>query len=233
MISAAGENLPWTGQQVLVDFLLWISDQEEEHFLNREDLMHYGVVLRLHPAPLPRYAGHHSLSWALLNNERSHGIAWHMVEDMSTTRRLEKDGGKVWFTASFDIQQTHEEHPDTRATLIKKCTQTTIESLPSLLDDELMKRGECGSEANDQNTKMRSKDYHARYERVPMIVAWDEPYEAILTLHTASTFPEARFILLRVTASALSDYVFFGGAEQHVRSPEGSDWRCTVCLFEL
>ena len=47
--STASENLPWSDKSVLVDFLLWISDLEEEHFLNREDLMQYGVVLRYAP----------------------------------------------------------------------------------------------------------------------------------------------------------------------------------------
>ena len=140
---------------------------------------------RLHPSALPRYAGYHPLSWALLNRERSHGIAWHMVEDMSTSRQLALDGGKVWFSRSFDLAQVHEPNFDTRGSLVHKCTKCVIESFPDLLELELLKRGECGSEANDQNSKIRSKDYHPRYARPAMVVQWNVPYEEVFALHQA------------------------------------------------
>ncbi|NDA89622.1 MAG: amino acid adenylation domain-containing protein [Alphaproteobacteria bacterium] len=37
-------------------------------------------AINFHDGPLPRYAGIHSTSWALLNNEKSHGVTWHIME---------------------------------------------------------------------------------------------------------------------------------------------------------
>jgi hypothetical protein len=37
-------------------------------------------AINYHDGPLPRYAGVHATSWALLIRERSHAVSWHMVE---------------------------------------------------------------------------------------------------------------------------------------------------------
>ena len=104
-------------------------------------------MARLHPSELPHYAGFHSLSWALANKERRHGISWHMVEDMSTSQQVELDGGKVWFTSSYPIVQGHEDAGfDTLASLHGKTTHCVVESFPRLLEEELLKRGEGGRE---------------------------------------------------------------------------------------
>ena len=36
-------------------------------------------AFNFHDSPLPRYAGIHATSWALLNRERVHGISWHRI----------------------------------------------------------------------------------------------------------------------------------------------------------
>ncbi|OWF45614.1 uncharacterized protein LOC110456801 [Mizuhopecten yessoensis] len=33
-----------------------------------------------HDSPLPRYAGIHATSWAIINGESDHGISWHIIE---------------------------------------------------------------------------------------------------------------------------------------------------------
>ena len=37
-------------------------------------------MINFHDGPLPRYAGLHVTSWALLNQEREHGVSWHVME---------------------------------------------------------------------------------------------------------------------------------------------------------
>src|SRR5262245_38943901 len=37
------------------------------------------LAINFHDAPLPRYAGLHATSWAIVNGEREHGISWHEV----------------------------------------------------------------------------------------------------------------------------------------------------------
>ncbi|MCA9710196.1 MAG: hypothetical protein KDK70_30430, partial [Myxococcales bacterium] len=36
-------------------------------------------AVNFHDSPLPRYAGLHATSWALLHGEREHGISWHEI----------------------------------------------------------------------------------------------------------------------------------------------------------
>ena len=38
--------------------------------------------INYHDGPLPRYAGTHATSWALMNRERSHGVSWHRIVEM-------------------------------------------------------------------------------------------------------------------------------------------------------
>lgn len=38
-------------------------------------------AINFHDGPLPRYAGLHATSWALMNRERHHGVSWHMIAD--------------------------------------------------------------------------------------------------------------------------------------------------------
>ena len=39
-------------------------------------------AINFHDGPLPRYAGMHSTSWALLNQETGHGITWHGIVEL-------------------------------------------------------------------------------------------------------------------------------------------------------
>ncbi len=39
-------------------------------------------TINYHDGPLPKYAGTHATSWAILNHERQHAITWHFVTDV-------------------------------------------------------------------------------------------------------------------------------------------------------
>jgi nocardicin nonribosomal peptide synthetase NocA len=55
-----------------------------------------GVAVNYHNSPLPRYAGVHATSWAILHGETSHGVAWHEMTDVV-------DGGDLLKQAEFPL----------------------------------------------------------------------------------------------------------------------------------
>lgn len=78
--------------------------------------------INYHDSPLPHYAGVHATSWAILNNEPSHGITWHVMN-----HRI--DSGDIILNRHFDIG------PDeTALTLNMKCFEAAITSLPELIN---------------------------------------------------------------------------------------------------
>ncbi|MBX9586952.1 MAG: amino acid adenylation domain-containing protein [Gammaproteobacteria bacterium] len=80
-------------------------------------------AINFHDSPLPRYAGLHATSWAILNNESTHGVTWHMMS------------GKV---DSGDIvkQKRVEILPDDTALVLNmKCYEAGLELFNELLED--------------------------------------------------------------------------------------------------
>ncbi|MCA6108066.1 amino acid adenylation domain-containing protein, partial [Bradyrhizobium cenepequi] len=74
-----------------------------------------------HDGPLPRYAGVHATSWALLAQEAEHGITWHRI-----------DGGVD--TGDLVVQRQVLIAPsDTALTLNLKCYEAAIEGFGELL----------------------------------------------------------------------------------------------------
>src|SRR5271154_5797135 len=39
------------------------------------------LAINFHDSLLPRYAGMHATSWAILNQEKMHGISWHVMDE--------------------------------------------------------------------------------------------------------------------------------------------------------
>jgi methionyl-tRNA formyltransferase len=80
-------------------------------------------AINYHDAPLPRYAGSHATSWALLNGETRHAVTWHVL-----TGRI--DAGDIVKQVPVDI-----EPDDTALTLNAKCFEAAVEGFRALLDD--------------------------------------------------------------------------------------------------
>ncbi|ESW64446.1 hypothetical protein X771_25290 [Mesorhizobium sp. LSJC277A00] len=74
-----------------------------------------------HDGPLPRYAGTHVTSWALLARETEHGVTWHRIDDGVDT-------GDVVVQRQVLIGPT-----DTALTLNLKCYEAAIEGFRELL----------------------------------------------------------------------------------------------------
>src|SRR2546429_9374873 len=73
-------------------------------------------AINFHDAPLPRYAGSHATSWAILQGERAHGATWHAMTELV-------DAGDIFKQALFAIDDG-----ETALTLNAKCYDAAISS---------------------------------------------------------------------------------------------------------
>lgn len=89
------------------------------------------LSINYHHSPLPQYAGVNAPSWAILNNEKKHGVTWHVMNDII-------DSGDLLKQALFTI----EDH-ETALSLNLKCYQNALalfENLASELPNNKPKR---------------------------------------------------------------------------------------------
>lgn len=79
-------------------------------------------AVNFHDGPLPEYAGLNAPVWALINQEKTHGISWHLIESGI-------DEGDVIEHHMFDISLD-----ETALTLNAKCFEAALNSFPALLE---------------------------------------------------------------------------------------------------
>ncbi len=81
------------------------------------------ATINYHNSPLPKYAGLHATSWALLNGETEHAIVFHeVVADI--------DAGQILKRAIVPIQ-----FDDTALSLNTRCTEIAIAAFAELVDE--------------------------------------------------------------------------------------------------
>jgi amino acid adenylation domain-containing protein/non-ribosomal peptide synthase protein (TIGR01720 family) len=80
-------------------------------------------AINYHDAVLPRYAGVHATSWALLNQEKSHGVTWHIMEEKI-------DAGDILKQEIVNI-----DNDETALSLNLKCYQAAIKAFSELVDE--------------------------------------------------------------------------------------------------
>jgi natural product biosynthesis luciferase-like monooxygenase protein len=80
------------------------------------------LAINFHDAPLPRYAGLHATSWALLHGETAHGVTWHIARPMV-------DSGDI-----LEQEPVAIEPDETAFTLNAKCFEAGHRSFRRLLD---------------------------------------------------------------------------------------------------
>ncbi|MGK7878447.1 MAG: amino acid adenylation domain-containing protein [Xenococcaceae cyanobacterium] len=80
-------------------------------------------AINYHDAPLPRYAGANATSWALMHQEKSHGVTWHMMSELV-------DGGDILKQIPIYIAEG-----ETALTLNGKCYEAAISSFAELIDE--------------------------------------------------------------------------------------------------
>ncbi len=80
-------------------------------------------AINYHDSLLPKYAGVHATSWAILNQEKIHGITWHEM-----TQRV--DAGKILKQVKIPIHEM-----DTALSLNLRCYETAVRAFEDMLDD--------------------------------------------------------------------------------------------------
>lgn len=123
-------------------------------------------TINFHDGPLPRYAGLHATSWAILHGERTHGVTWHLVEGGV-------DEGDIVEQRLFELGER-----ETALTLNTRCYELGIESFTTLLED--LERGELNRRAQD----LSQRTYFGRFDRpeAASSIDWGQPAHRIVAL---------------------------------------------------
>ena len=122
--------------------------------------------VNFHDSLLPKYAGFHATSWAIMKGEKQHGVSWHVMTPKA-------DAGGILKQHVIDIDQN-----ETALEINMKCYQAGIRSFAELIDDFV--RGTA--DIKEQNLDQRS--YFPRYKRLPRggVVSWKTNAEEIHNL---------------------------------------------------
>ncbi|MFB2921068.1 non-ribosomal peptide synthetase [Aerosakkonema funiforme] len=80
-------------------------------------------AINCHDSLLPQYGGINAPSWAILNQEKVHGVTWHQIDHLI-------DSGDIIKQVTIEIDPN-----ETAFTLIGKCYQAALESFVELIDD--------------------------------------------------------------------------------------------------
>ena len=80
-------------------------------------------AINYHDAPLPRYAGVNATSWALMHQEKTHGVTWHVMTNLV-------DSGDILKQPKIEIADN-----ETAFSLNGKCYEAAIDSFAQLIDE--------------------------------------------------------------------------------------------------
>jgi amino acid adenylation domain-containing protein len=130
------------------------------------------AAINYHDAPLPRYAGMHATSWALINQEPRHGVSWHVASEMI-------DGGDVLVQAEVPV-----EPGDTALTLNLRCYEAAVSSFRTLVST--LARGDAVPRPQDLSQRTYFP-LHKRPEAAGLL-DWRRPAAALDALVRGLSF---------------------------------------------
>jgi amino acid adenylation domain-containing protein len=104
-------------------------------------------AINFHDAPLPRHAGVNATNWALINQEKIHGVTWHVMLDRV-------DAGDILKQVLFPVSAR-----ETALTLNAKCYEKSIESFAELLDELVEDR------VKPITQNLENRTYYGRWKR--------------------------------------------------------------------
>lgn len=130
------------------------------------------AAINYHDGPLPRYAGTHATSWALINQERSHGITWHLITDVV-------DAGDILKQKAVDVDETETAH-----SLNTKCYEAAMEAFGELIDEL------AADDAKPRPQNLTERTFFPRFKRPPNggVIRWDSPASEISAMIRALDF---------------------------------------------
>jgi natural product biosynthesis luciferase-like monooxygenase protein len=170
---AQQQNIPWVARQD--DVLSAVDGQPVDYLFSIANLSLVPArilalprlgAINFHDGPLPRYAGLHATTWAILNQETSHGVTWHEMNETV-------DAGAVLNQSVFALAPD-----DTAFTLNRKCFMAGIDSF-----EELVRAlGDGALRARPQDLSQRT--YFAKHARpaAQACIDWALPAEHIAAL---------------------------------------------------
>jgi natural product biosynthesis luciferase-like monooxygenase protein len=129
-------------------------------------------AVNFHDGPLPRYAGLHATSWALIRRERTHGITWHAMT-------AAVDGGDILKQRQVEIAPG-----ETALSLNTACFQAGIEAFEELVQE--LEEGRVRRTPQDPE----ALEYFGRFMRpeAACAISWSRPAEEIDALVRALQF---------------------------------------------
>ena len=129
-------------------------------------------AINYHDAPLPRYAGSHALTWALLHGETRHAVTWHVMTDRV-------DAGDILVQTEVDIDPD-----DTVLTLNLKCHEAAVSGF-----GELLGAMEAGAVVPRQQDLARRTFFpRDRCPTAGCVLPFDAPAEFLLSMLRALDF---------------------------------------------
>ncbi|MDR3623553.1 MAG: amino acid adenylation domain-containing protein [Chlamydiales bacterium] len=130
------------------------------------------LAINYHDSPLPAYAGVHATSWAILNNEKKHGITWHIITEQI-------DAGGIVKQVIFPI-----DNGETALSLNIKCYQHALQSFKELVVE--LEEGSCVFKKQD----LSGRSYFGSHKKPKHagIISWDQNAREIETLFKALDF---------------------------------------------
>src|SRR2546428_13512478 len=129
-------------------------------------------AINFHDGPLPRYAGVHATSWALMNGERTHGVTWHLINDVV-------DGGPILKQELLEISKT-----ETAYSLNVLCFEAGARTFPEVV--RALANGNTAPRAQD----LSQRSYYGMYKRpaAAFVISWELPGRETFKLFRALEF---------------------------------------------
>lgn len=104
-------------------------------------------AINFHDGPLPRYGGVNATNWAIMNQEITHGLTWHVMTDVI-------DAGDILKQVVFPVSAR-----ETALTLNAKCYEKSVESFAELIDEL------AESRVKPIRQSLENRTYYGRWKR--------------------------------------------------------------------
>lgn len=129
-------------------------------------------AVNFHDSLLPKYAGAHATSWAILNGETVHGVTWHEMTDLV-------DAGRILKQRQVDVTAD-----ETAVSLNAKCYEAGIESFAELTRELTSGTWSAVDPCLDGRT------YFPLFKRPAAagVLSWERPAAALSALARALDF---------------------------------------------
>lgn len=118
-------------------------------------------AINYHDGPLPKFAGVHATSWALINREATHGITWHLMSK-------DVDGGDVLVQRAVSIEAS-----DTALSLNLKCHEAAFGGFGDLVD------GLAAGHVVPRPQDLKQRTYFSRYKRPGSVLSLTQASEEV------------------------------------------------------